>query len=379
MEATDNLLGDERSSKKKGVTRTFAVAILAAGVLLGIGLGMLISGSLDRAPTSSGLFDEDLVSALFDKGSPGVVELVVTRPTGRVVVPGLGTGTGSGFFVDDQGHIVTSHHVVEGAERITVELHDGRVLEATKLGSSAADDLALLQVDPEEVADISPLPLADSDEVRTGQMAVAIGSPFRNFNSLSVGVVSGTGRGPISILRRPIPDMIQTDAALNPGNSGGPLLNSDGEVIGVNSSIRTGTLRNASEYRIGFAVPSNTLKDLMPQLLEQQEVRRPWLGISGGAVTLGLTESLGVPKGVYVAGVFPASPAAGIGLIPFRSLSVEGRGDVITAVDGEAVSSVEDMVSYFNTISPGSKVRLSIFRDERVIEVEVALTEWPDT
>ena len=249
MEATDNLLGDERSSKKRGVTRTFAVAILAAGVLLGIGLGLLISGSLDRAPTSSGLFDEDLVSALFDKGSPGVVELVVTRSTA------------------------------------------GRVLEATKLGSSPADDLALLQVDPEEVSDISPLPLADSDEVRTGQMAVAISSPFQNFNSLSVGVVSGTERGAISIPRRPIPDMIQTDAALNPGNSGGPLLNSAGEVIGVNSSIRTATLRNASEYRIGFAVPSNTLKDLMPQLLERQQVRRPWLGISGGAVTVGLTES----------------------------------------------------------------------------------------
>ena len=355
MEATDNLLGDERSSKKRGVTRTFAVAILAAGVLLGIGLGLLISGSLDRAPTSSGLFDEDLVSALFDKGSPGVAELVVTRSTAGVVVPGLSTGTGSGFFIDDQGHIVTSYHVVEGAEKITVELYDGRVLEATKLGSSPADDLALLQVDPEEVSDISPLPLADSGEVRTGQMAVAISSPFQNFNSLSVGVVSGTERGAISILRRPIPDMIQTDAALNPGNSGGPLLNSDGEVIGVNSSIRTATLRNASEYRIGFAVPSNALKDLMPQLLERQQVRRPWLGISGRAVTVGLTESLGVPRGVYVAGVFPNSPAAGIGLVPFRSLSVEGRGDGITAVDGEPVSSVEEMVSYFTPSRRGAR------------------------
>ena len=380
MEATDNLLeGEPASNKKRGVTRTFAFAILAAGVLLGFALGLLLSGSLDRGPTSSGLFDEELVSALFDKGSPGVVEIVVTRRAAGVVVPGLGTGTGSGFFIDDAGHIVTSHHVVDGAEKIMVELYDGRSLEATKLGSSPAADLAVLQVDPEKVADIRPLPLADSDDVRAGQMAIAIGSPFRNFNSLSVGVVSGTGRGPISILRRPIPDMIQTDAALNPGNSGGPLLNSSGEVIGVNSSVRTASLRNASDYRIWFAVPSNTLKDLMPQLLERRQIRRPWLGISGGAVTVGLTESLGVPKGVYVAGVFPDSPAAEIGLVPFRSLSAEGLGDVITAVDGEPVASVEDIVSYFNTMKPGNRVRLSVFRDERVIEVEVALTEWPDT
>ena len=166
---------------------------------------------------------------------------------------------------------------MDGAERLTVTLSDGRTLPATRLGSSPADDLAVLQVDAAEVSNVDPLSLSDSSEVRPGQLALAVGSPFQNFNSVTAGVVSGTGRGPTSVLRRPIPDMIQTDAPLNPGNSGGPLLNSDGEVIGVNSSIRTGS-SGIEEFRIGFAVPSNTLKDLLPQLLRSELVRRPWLG-----------------------------------------------------------------------------------------------------
>jgi 2-alkenal reductase len=306
------------------------------------------------------------------------VQITVTlaTPTG-----GLGrpiTGSGSGFLIDREGHIVTNHHVVDGAERFTVRLSDGRTLPATRLGSSPADDLAVLQVDASEVSDIDPLTLADSSEVRPGQLALAVGSPFQNFNSVTVGVVSGTGRGPASVLRRPIPDMIQTDAALNPGNSGGPLLNSDGEVIGVNSSIRTSSTA-VEDFRIGFAVPSNTLKDLLPRLLRSERVRRPWLGVSGSSVTPELGESLDVPKGVYIAGVFSGSPADEVGLRPFRAFTIGGRGDVITAVDGEPVESMEQIVGYFNTQEPGTEVILSIYRDANIIEVAVTLAEWPDT
>lgn len=369
----------DRPSSSEGVSKTFVAGIIAIGMLLGFTLGLISATALGRSRTPSPLFDEALVTSIFEDRSPAVVEITITRSVGGVRQQGSPSGTGSGFLVDGEGHVITNHHVVDGAETIMVKLHDGRTLEARRLGTSPADDLALLQVDPEEVADIQPLPLADSAEVRPGQIAVAVGSPFRNFNSVTVGVVSGTGRGPVSVLRRPIADMIQTDAPLNPGNSGGPLLNSSGEVIGVNSSVRIGTLLNASEYRIGFAVPSNTLKDLLPDLISERQVRRPWLGIRGGPVSGELVRSLGLPEGVYIAGIFPDSPAERIGLVPFRSLDEAGLGDVITAVDGERVTSVEEMVSYFNTIKPGSRVTLSVFRGQQTIEVEVALVEWPDT
>ena len=370
---------DGLKAARRGASRAFVVALVAIGVLFGYSLGLLVSSSSEgNGPGSTVLFDEKLVTSIFEDASPAVVQISATRLAPGRGVAGTITGNGSGFLVDRDGHIVTNHHVVDGAERLTVKLSDGRTLPATRLGSSPADDLAVLQVDAEEVSDIEPLSLADSGDVRPGQMALAVGSPFQNFNSVTAGVVSGTGRGPSSVLRRPIPDMIQTDAPLNPGNSGGPLLNSDGEVIGVNSSIRTGS-SSVEDFRIGFAVPSNTLKHLLPQLLESQIVRRPWLGVSGSSVTPEIGESLAIPKGVLIAGVFSGSPAADVGLRPFRSLTNSGRGDVITAVDGEPVESMEEIVGYFNTQGPGTEVTLSIYRDTETIEVRVTLAEWPDT
>ena len=358
-----------------GASRLFLIGVAALAILLGYTLGLMSFNSTgSRFEGSSALYDEELVTSLVDKASPAVVEVNVVQRTGSLRLPS--TGSGSGFLVDDAGHIITNHHVVDGADEITVKLSDGRTLQAKKLGTSPADDLALLLVDAEDVSGIDPLPLADSNDIRTGQMAIAIGSPFHNFNSVTVGVVSGTGRGPSSVLRRPIPDMIQTDAPLNPGNSGGPLLNSDGQVIGVTSSVRTGTFQEAGDFRIGFAVPSNTVASLLPDLLEPRQVRRPWLGISGGSVGGGLAMDL--PPGIYVTSVFSGSPAARVGLVPgpFRG---EARGDVITAVDGQTVDSVEDMVSYFNSRRPGDDVTLSVFRDGQTVELQVTLAEWPDT
>ena len=378
MNEAEELPTSEAAPRRAGASGPFVAAMVAIGVLLGFSLALIAVEFLGNTSlTSSQLYDEGLVTSLFERVSPAVVEVNVGRGIGGLA--SSGTGTGSGFLVDDEGHIITNHHVVAGATEVTVTLFDGRTLEARKLGSSPADDLALLQVDPAEVEGIAPLDLADSDKARPGQMAIAVGTPFRQFNSISVGVVSGTGRGPSSVLRRPIPDMIQTDAALNPGNSGGPLLDSRGEVLGVTSSVRTEQSRSIEEYRIGFAVPSNTVKDLMPELLKSQVVRRPWLGISGGPVTSRLTEELGIPEGVYVTGVFPDSPAEQAGLVPFRSLRGGARGDVITTVDGEPVSSVEDMVTYFNTLKPGQDVTLSVFREDKTVELQVTLAEWPDT
>lgn len=363
-------------SKPKGFkpTITFVVGIIAIAILMGFSFGLYSADSLEERRTPS-LYDEQAVTELFETASPAIVEISVQRRAGGLAQSA--TGTGSGFLVDAEGHIVTNHHVVASANDIFINLSDGRRISATLLGSSPADDLAILKVDTAQLTDIPPLTLANSDTVRPGQMAVAIGSPFRNFNSVTVGVVSGTGRGPTSSIQRPIPDMIQTDAALNPGNSGGPLLNSHGQVIGVNSAVRTGNFQGLGDYRIGFAVPSNTLKTLMPELLTSQTVRRPWLGISGGPISQQLSELLGVPAGIVVTRVFPQSPAMNAGLVPFQSL--ENHGDVIVAVNDRPVNSVEDMVSLFNRIRPGNTVTLVVVRKGETITLSVTLAEWPDS
>jgi S1-C subfamily serine protease len=197
---------------------------------------------------------------------------------------------------------------------------------------------------------------------------------------MGVGVVSGTGRGLSSVLRRPIPDMIQTDAPLNPGNSGGPLLNAEGEVIGVNSSVRMGDLGNEiGEFRIGFAVPSNTVISLLPQLLISAEVKRPWIGISGLPVSKEMIDSFGFPRGVFISGVARSSPASRAGLAPFTSFNGGNRGDIITAIDDTPILSIDDMVSYLNSKNPGDEVRLSVYRNSETVELALTLDPWPDT
>ncbi len=385
MEGTESPLA-ERNASNPGVSRTLAFGLLGIGILLGFMLAIVVLNSVGGTGSNlPPLYDEALVTSIVEKASPSVVELTVTGGQDRDIPLLRRSSTGSGFFVDDQGHIITNYHVVDGASQITVRLHDNRTLEAKVLGTSPADDLALLQVNPDQVRGIAPLPLADSDRARPGQMAIAIGSPFRYFNTVTVGVVSGVGRGLQSILQRPIPDMIQTDAALNPGNSGGPLLNASGEVIGVNSAIQVASplrVGSSGEERgqIGFAVSSNTLRGLMPQLLEAEKVHRPWLGVGGTELTRELAESLGIPaeRGVYVSTVFPDSPAEKAGLVADSASGLTGSGDIIIAVDGRPVASVTDMVSYFNTMRPGSDVKLTILRNGATLEVSATLAEWPD-
>jgi S1-C subfamily serine protease len=288
-------------------------------------------------------------------------------------------GSGSGFLIDAEGHIITNQHVVSVADDLYVRFADGREVAAKRLGTSAADDLAVLKVDAAEVQGIEPLVLADSSDVRAGELAVAIGSPFRQFNSITIGIVSGTGRGPASILRRPIPDMIQTDAALNPGNSGGPLLNAEGDAIGVASAVRTPDMGNSlADFRIGFAVPSNTVRDLLPRLMSGEDVRRPWIGIAGGDVTKELSDARGLPRGIMLTQVVVPSPASLAGLDAFRTVSAQDRGDVITAIDGTPVESMEDMVSYLNGKAPGDEIELSVFRDRKTIEISLILDPWPN-
>ena len=200
------------SPEQHGVRLTIwgAIFLVAVGMLFGLALAW---GSFSAAQPSA-LFDEGQVTSVFERASPAIVEIGVSQLFSRQ--------SGSGFFVDDEGHIVTNAHIVDMDGDVVVTLHDGRRLEATVLGSSRVDDLAILRVDPDLASDIEPLRLADSDRVLPGQLAIAIGSPYQNPNSVTVGVVSGKGRSQVGSSSRPIPEMIQTDAALNPGNSAAP-------------------------------------------------------------------------------------------------------------------------------------------------------------
>ena len=347
-------------------------AALALGLLAGYAIGWISFDSPGSGDNNRPLYDEALVKSVFDMASPAVVEIDVLTPQSTSIDD---RAVGSGFLVDDSGHIVTNYHVVANALAITVRLHDGEELSATRLGTSPADDLALLRVDPEAVSGIQPLRLADPNEVTPGQMAIAIGSPFEELNSVSVGVVSGVGRTRRSVLNRPIPDLVQTDAALNPGNSGGPLLNAAGEVIGVNSSVQ---ILSSMQVGVGFAISTKTLNSILPDLRNSEEIKRAWLGIGGRSLDKNYAEYLGVmpDKGIYVTQVCRGSPADAARLIAATQFSETGRGDIITAVDGRPVQSMGDLTSYFNDFRPGARITLTVVRRNREYRVDVGLDEW---
>ncbi len=361
------------SPDRRGVRLTIwgAIFLVAFGMLLGLALAWGSFGATQ--PTA--LFDEGQVTSVFERASPAIVEIGVSQLFSQQ--------SGSGFFVDAEGHIVTNAHIVGMAGDVRVTLHDGRTLDATLLGSSRADDLAILQVDPDLAADIEPLRLADSDRVIPGQLAIAIGSPYENPNSVTVGVVSGKGRSQVGSLNRPVPELIQTDAALNPGNSGGPLLNSRGEAIGVVSAVKIDPSRFGTgallQTGVGFAVSSNTVRQLLPSLLNPVEYKRPRLGIESRSLTPSQVQVMGLPveQGVYVSRICQDSPAQRAGLRgdSFRTVP-SGRGDFITAVDGEPISSVADIVEHLNTLRPGDKVELTIIREGQVQDIAVTLDEW---
>ena len=335
------------------------------------------------------LYDEKIVRTVFDTASPSIVEVKTVVQFGRRI----GEGSGSGFFVDDQGHIITSDHVVEGAREITVRLNDGRELSAVKLGHSQHDDLALLRVDPAAVADIRPLPFADSDQVSIGEMAIAIGSPYENYNSLSLGIVSGKERSESGIqradsytggIRRTITDLIQTDAALNPGNSGGPLLNAEGEVIGVNSSVR---VQSGVQIGLGFAIASNTVLQILDELKAPGEFTRPWPGLTGFDVEdlPGGPSRLAVDSGVYVVKTCEGGPAelAGVkddylAVIMARGRGISGRGDIIIGVDGKPVETMADLLSYINNFEVGDRITLDLIRNGDPIQIDITLAKWQD-
>jgi len=297
-------------------------------------------------------------------------------------------GTGSGFLIDRDGHIVTNNHVVEGAEEVQILFFDGTTVRADILGTDADSDLAVVQADiPGHLGAIEPLQLGDSDTLQIGQRAIALGNPFGLRGTLTTGIVSALGRslplGRASVAigaRFSIPELIQTDAAINPGNSGGPLLDSKGLVIGVNTAY------DPEAFGVGFAVPANTVKRVIPRLIEEGRYPYPWLGISGTDLSIEIVEEMDLPvqSGAIVTGVTPNSPADRAG-IRGSDENVErlGRefpvgGDVIVAIDDQEVRQFEDLLVYIlRSTEVGQKVTLSIIREGQERTITVQLGERP--
>ena len=269
------------------------------------------------------------------------------------------SGLGSGVIIDaDEGYVVTNNHVIEDAEKMVVTLEDGREYEATKIGSDKESDIALLQIDAE---DLTALKIADSDKLRVGDFAVAIGNPFGLSHTVTSGIVSALGRSGLNI--EGYEDFIQTDAAINQGNSGGALVNLNGELIGINTAILGASGGNVG---IGFAIPSTMMKNLVDQIIEHGEVRRGSLGISGRPLDAGLAKAqqLDVKQGAYVMQVMDDTAASKAGI---------KAGDVIISVDGTEISGFHELRSKIATLGEGKKVKLGIYRDGKVKTVNVTL------
>lgn len=268
------------------------------------------------------------------------------------------TGVGTGFVISASGDIVTNNHVVEDADTVQVTQTDGTTLDAEVVGTDPATDLALIRVKAE--VDLPFVAWGDSAGLRVGQDVVAIGNPFGLGNTVTAGIVSALGR---DIQSGPFDDFIQTDAAINRGNSGGPLFNAEGEVVGINTAIFSPT---GGSVGIGFAVPSDTARAVIADLADDGKVERGWLGVSIQPLTEDIAAAIGIdaPRGALIAEVTAETPAAGAGI---------KRGDVVTAVDGTAVETPRDLTRLVASAQPGTRVTLTILRAGQPLDVSVVL------
>jgi S1-C subfamily serine protease len=309
------------------------------------------------------------ISSLYTHVTNEVVDVQTTTGGGRFSGGGEGTG-----IVIDKSHVLTNYHVVQGANSIKIALQDGTTIDATVVGSAPQDDLALLSANlPADK--VQAATLGNSDNVQVGDEVVAIGNPFGLDHTVTAGIVSAVNRS-WSSGNQPVRPMIQTDAPINPGNSGGPLFNMAGEVIAINTAIESPV---EGSVGVGFAIPINRAKSLLPQLNSGATVQRVWLGVSGIALDANIAQQVNAPvqKGVLVAGVTAGSPAANAGLQGADPSTSATLGDIITAIDGTAVSSAQDISAYLDGKHSGDVVTLTILRDGKQQQVKVTLAPWP--
>jgi S1-C subfamily serine protease len=397
---------------KKSLSTPFGSAILGGAVVavffaIALATGLIdakntttttipapITASTSSSNESSG--DANTVNEIYRQDGQGVAFIESTlapeessaspfNPFGEGESSGGGVATGSGFLIDDEGHIVTNNHVVAGATKVEVKLGSSDTEhEAEVVGTDPATDVALLKVDV-PAGQQHPLSLGDSSKVNVGDPVVAIGNPFGLDRTVTAGIVSALQRQIQAPNGFAISHVIQTDAAINPGNSGGPRIDSQGSVIGINSQIQTGGSGDGN-VGIGFAVPINTAREVVEQIEKNGKVQHAYIGISGGDITPALAKALKLPaeKGVLVNEVVKGSPADEAGLeggdteATIEGAPVRLGGDIITEVEGKPVSSMEEVVDAVNSAQPGDKMELTVLRgDNETKHVTVTLGVRP--
>jgi S1-C subfamily serine protease len=364
-----------------------------AGALLGSAVSALILVSLGifyveermpgvqpPAPTTiilnGTVSQEELVPLVVEQASATVVHITSTKVEEDVLMrPVPVEGTGSGVIIDPEGYILTNDHVVVNSDEIEVTLPGRERVQAKLMGADPSTDTAVIKIDYPE-----PLPaavLGDSSTIRPGQMAIAIGNPYGLDNTVTVGVISAVNRSLLSSNNYIIKGVIQTDAAVNPGNSGGPLLNSRGEVIGINSAIISTT---EGFQGIGFAIPINTAREVARELIERGKVVRPWLGITGLSLTPDIAKryNLTLDSGVLVVDVVEGGPAELAGLRGTRR-TLEGLvlGDIILEMDGVRLTTIDELIEVILRHGVGDRVEVKYLREGREETVVVRLGERP--
>jgi S1-C subfamily serine protease len=386
-----------------------AAAVLGGAAALG---GAALVGGFDRPTTtvrelfpspssgrSSASFSQPgkrlSINQIYARNAPGVVQVtatsVVTPPEDSFFGNPFGApqqqvqqAQGSGFVWDKAGHIVTNYHVVEGARSVEVSFSNRDTLKARIVGADPSTDVAVLRVDAHSRA-LTPLAIGNSDDVRVGDSVVAIGNPFGLDRSVTAGIVSALQREIQSPNDFAIDHVIQTDAAINHGNSGGPLLNAQGQVIGVNSQIQTGSTATQGNVGIGFAIPINTVKEVVAQLIKNGKVEHAFLGIGGHPLNDNVASIFHLPvkSGVLVERVQPGSGAAKAGLHGgTTSVVVAGEswrlgGDIIVSADGVRIGSLDRLRDVVATKKPGQTMKLEVYRGDKKLEVDVKLGRQP--
>jgi S1-C subfamily serine protease len=326
------------------------------------------------------------VTDVYRQAAAGVVEIATSGAAGQGPLDQFGQGreqegVGSGFVLDTDGHIVTNYHVVEGAETLKVTFADGTERQATVVGTDPSTDLAVIEVDAPSSA-LKPLALGDSSSVEVGELVIAIGSPYGLEGTATAGIVSALDRQITAPNGYTISGAIQTDAAINQGSSGGPLLDARGKVIGVSAQIES---ESGGNVGLGFAIPSSTVRAVVSQLVSGDEVEHAYLGVEIATVPAEVAEALGAPAqtAVEITRVVSGSPAARAGLrAATETETVDGQsypsgGDLVTAVDGERVESSAELQAAISAGEPGDEVKLTIYRDGSRQTVTVTLGSRP--
>jgi len=380
------------------VVALLGLVAIAAGLVKSDGGSTTTVAAPLTAPVkeSSGGGSSNVVNQIYRADGDGVafIESQIEAPETESFNPfgevepegGGGSATGSGFVIDEEGHVLTNNHVIEGASKVTVKLGDSETTyDAEVVGADPGTDVALLKVDAPKGA-FHPLTLGRSSEAEVGDPVVAIGNPFGLDRTVTSGIVSALQRNIQAPNGFSISHVIQTDAAINPGNSGGPLINAEGAVIGINAQIATGGGGNGN-VGIGFAIPIDTVRAEIEQLKTKGEVEHAFIGISGGTVTSELAKALNLPvdEGVIVQSVVKDGPADKAGLeaggteAQINGEQVRLGGDIITEVDGEKLKSMDQLVEIIQGHEPGDELQLNLLRDGQEKTADVTLGTQPQS